>query len=328
MKKRIIALLLVFVMVITTTTAFASESSDKSDNSVTFIDDLGNEYRLSSFKDGNQITAIQTTMDGELVAKSVLDCSTGEIENTVSTSLQVAAATSEIHTDTFNGFTTFTTNINDYIVDENNLSTTRSKSFDSSFYDSSYIYKGTGKTDFLYKGKILEGKYYYRATGYYTEQNRVSCKFVRGALITAITTVLTKVLTGNGLITAAVLAKSLLSDYGISIAQDCIQGDFSPVVSIRSYDVKYKATMKPSSTYVDMCVIDRVIDYVYSNLDGKINREYVDMISYTTSDEAIWGGCSEALGYAAYAFEAKYITQNRPNLKLPVSGNQWTWVDN
>lgn len=51
------------------------------------------------------------------------------------------------------------------------------------------------------------------------------------------------------------------------------------------------------------------------------------MVSYTTADQAIEGGCSEALGYAGYAFEAKYITQSRPNLKLPVSGNQWTWED-
>lgn len=62
------------------------------------------------------------------------------------------------------------------------------------------------------------------------------------------------------------------------------------------------------------------------NDDGKYNgSSYVNMLSYTDEDSALTGGCSEALGYAGYAFEAKYITKNYPNLSLPVSGPSYTW---
>ena len=51
----------------------------------------------------------------------------------------------------------------------------------------------------------------------------------------------------------------------------------------------------------------------------------VDYLLNSDADSALTGGCSEALGYAGYAFEAKYITKNYPNLSLPVSGPSYTW---
>lgn len=65
---------------------------------------------------------------------------------------------------------------------------------------------------------------------------------------------LTQVLSGKGLITGAVLAAGLLKDYGIGTANSVILGDFNPIVSIRSYGVKYRTTMRPENTDVDMCI--------------------------------------------------------------------------
>lgn len=65
---------------------------------------------------------------------------------------------------------------------------------------------------------------------------------------------------------------------------------------------------------------------VRNNSSKTINVSgYVNMLSYIDEDSALTGGCSEALGYAGYAFEAKYITKKYPNLSLPVSGPSYTW---
>lgn len=330
--KKVISLCLSLAMISSLMVpAVAAEShiyEEAADNGIVFEDSLGNEYILSSTVDGDIVTSVQTTVDGVLVAKTVLNMKSGELINTVRVEQPESLELIDLITE--NRYREYKSNLSDYIVPEDIMgqaNTARASGFDSSFYDRTWVDKGTGRTDFIYQGKILTGDYSYRAMGTYTESNRLSFTFVRGTLITVISSALTKVLTGKGLITGAVLAINLLKDYGISTAEDAILGAFNPIVSIRTYDMKYRTVMYPNGKEVEMCIIDRFIDYVYSNLDGKINREYVDMISYTTGEEAIRGGCSESLGYAGYAFEAKYITQNRPNLKLPVSGNQWTWED-
>lgn len=331
MKKMIslcLALVMIFSLTVPAAAAENSVYSEAADNGIVFEDSLGNEYILASTVDGDLVTSVQTTLDGVLVAKTVLNTKSGEITNTVRTEREKSGNLLGVITET--GYHEYKANLSDFIVSDAATSQTnaaRSSGFDSTFYDRDWVKRGTGRTDFLYQGKILTGDKAYRAMGTYTESNRTSFTFVRGTLITLISSAFTQFLTGNGLITGTVLAVNLLKDYGISIAQDAILGAFNPIVSIRTYDVKYQTVMYPNGNKVEMCVIDRFIDFVYSNLDGKINREYVDMVSYTTADQAIEGGCSEALGYAGYAFEAKYITQSRPNLKLPVSGNQWTWED-
>ena len=331
--KKMISLCLSLVMIFSLTApAVAAENyvlnSEAADDSIVFEDSLGNEYILSSAVDGDIVTSVQTTLDGVLVAKTVLNTKSGEITNTVRA--EQAEGWSLLGLETETGYREYKSDLSDFIVSDDatiQTNAVRSSGFDSTFYDRTWVDKGTGRTDFLYQGKILTGDYSYRAMGTYTESNRLSFTFVRGTLITVISSALTQVLTGKGLITGAVLAVNLLKDYGISTAEDAILGAFNPIVSIRTYDMKYRTIMYPNGNKVEMCIIDRFVDYVYSNLDGKINREYVDMISYTTGEQAVRGGCSESLGYAGYAFEAKYITQNRPNLKLPVSGNQWTWED-
>lgn len=117
----------------------------------------------------------------------------------------------------------------------------------------------------------------------------------------------------------------MLKDWGVSVVEDVIMGDFDPMVETRSYDVTFKANMKPYSSYITISKIDKVIDFVYVTGGPNELSKYVNMLSYTDEDSALTGGCSEALGYAGYAFEAKYITKNYPNLSLPVSGPSYTW---
>lgn len=83
--------------------------------------------------------------------------------------------------------------------------------------------------------------------------------------------------------------------------------------------------MGPATANVVMCIIDRQIDFVYAKVNNQDSLVGVDIISYATEEDAIAGMCSESLGYAAYAFEAKYITRNYPDLRLPVSEPSYTW---
>ena len=83
--------------------------------------------------------------------------------------------------------------------------------------------------------------------------------------------------------------------------------------------------MKPYSTYITISEIDKFVEFACVYGGPNEFSKYVNMISYTNEDSALTGGCSEALGYAGYAFEAKYITGTYPNLALPVSGPSYTW---
>lgn len=74
-----------------------------------------------------------------------------------------------------------------------------------------------------------------------------------------------------------------------------------------------------------LCINSGATEIVYVTGGPNELSKYVNMLSYTDEDSALTGGCSEALGYAGYAFEAKYITKNYPNLSLPVSGPSYTW---
>lgn len=328
--KKIISLCLCMVMIFSLAApVFAVESTASSEtvtNGIVFEDSFGNKYILSSTVNGDYVTAIQTTLDGTLVAKTVLNTKSGELTNTVR--VEQNENMQLVNSETTSGYCEYKSSLSEYILSESSMlqsGTARASNFDSTFYDSTWVNKGTGRTDYVYQEKILTGENSYRAMGTYTESKRMAFTFVRKTLVTVVATALSQVLSGAGAITGAVLAAYLLKDYGISVAEDVILSSFNPIVSIRSYDVKYRTVMYPNGTRTVMCIINRTIDYVYSDLDGKINREYVDMVSYTTGTRAINGGCSESLAIAASAFEAKYITQTYPDLSLPVSGPSYTW---
>lgn len=75
---------------------------------------------------------------------------------------------------------------------------------------------------------------------------------------------------------------------------------------------------------IKMSEITKKFDYLLSKdiLLGTTNRTF-DNFSYSTPEQAVNMCCKEAVGYAAQAFSAKYITGSKPNLSLPVSGPVW-----
>ena len=325
--KKIISVILTLAMLLSITSVCAVAVDFESDyiESETFVDSLGDEYTLSGEKKGNSYIATLTADDGTMISKSILNCITGEI---VTTALNedVNIITSSSNSNTNGGrYITFTENVSDYIVDVEEEAVTRAGSSYDSRYNFSYkTYKNGLRTDFIYQGKILTGDCDYRCTGYYNESDRESYAFIRGMLLTSIESALFWLL-GGAKAGVPGLVLSLIQNFGIEFGNGKLLQDFNPTVSIRSFDYKFRTKMKPGSTSVVMCIIDRQIDFVYAKVNQQDNLIGVDMISYATEDDAIAGMCSESLGYAAYAFEAKYITQNYPDLKLPVSGPSYTW---
>lgn len=170
--------------------------------------------------------------------------------------------------------------------------------------------------------EILTGICYYRYSGYYTEGKSISYNFVRGTALTVVAAGLSGILHNA---TPLVIVSAMLKDWGVSVIDEVIMKTFDPTVETRSYDITFKTKMKPNSSYITVSQIDKVIDFAYVTGGPHELSKYVNMLSYIDEDSALTGGCSEALGYAGYAFEAKYITKKYPNLSLPVSGPSYTW---
>lgn len=285
------------------------------DDAVTFRDTSGTEYLLTMEKNNGSVTVSQYTTSNELVAESTLNIATGSI---TTRALQSASRSSS----QLQSYRITVLDFDDYTRASIGPASTSSRGFDSSQYDSSDVYWMTGRTDFLYQGEILTGMCYYRYSGYYTEGESISYSFVRGTALTAVAAVLSGLLKNAAPLT---IVLAMLEDWGVGVVQDVLAGDFDPTVETRSYDITYKAKMKPYSAYITISEIDKFVDFAYVTGGPNEVSKYVNMLSYMDEDSALTGGCSEALGYAGYAFEAKYITGTYPNLPLPVSGPSYTW---
>lgn len=321
----VLAMTMLFSLLCTTALAVEKESAGKK-GSTTIVDDFGNRYIVTEEKNEDFFIATMTKEDGTLVSRSVMNWETGEI---VTESLadqdtpekNVATATAALDSE----YVISRSSVYDYIVFDGSetAAETRGSSYDSD-YNYSYKFKKTGNTDYLYMGEILTGDCYYRCTGYYDESNRMSYAFARDVQLTVIEATLAWAI-GKGPLLVLDLVKNILKEFAIGWAEGKLLEDFNPIVSIRAFDFKFKTTMEYNNRDVSMCIIDRVIEYVYAEVNGRGALTDVDMFSYTSEAQAINAMCSESLGYAAAAFSAKYITQNYPNLSLPVSGPSFTW---
>lgn len=225
-------------------------------------------------------------------------------------------------------YITFTENVSHYIGSTDEAAAPAASRAGSSYdirYDYSYkTYKTGVKTEFVYQGNILTGDCDYRCTGYYRDTNRMSYNFANGTLLTTMETTLTW-LFSSAKAGVSGLVLSLLKAFGIEYVEGKILQNFNPTVAIRSFDFKFRTKMKPATTSIAICILDRQIDYVHAQVNGQDNLTGVDMATYATEASAISGMCSESLSYAARAFEAKYITQTYPDLSLPVYGPSNTW---
>lgn len=328
MKKFVsvfLAMTMLFSLLCTTVLAVEKEGEGKK-GSTTITDSFGNRYIVIEESTDDFFIATMTTEEGTLVSRSVLNWETGEI---VTESLDSRDVTEESLVGTANvsvsDYKISRSSVYDYIVSDGDgtVAVTSGSSYDGD-YNYSYKFRKTGKTDYLYKGQILTGDCYYRCTGYYNESNRMSYKFARGVALTVVEAAVAWAI-GKGPLLVIDLVKNILKAFAIGLAEGKLLEDFNPIVSIRAFDFKFKTTMEYNNRDVTMCVIDRVIEYVYAEVNGRGMLTDVDMASYSSEDQAINGMCSESLGYAAAAFSAKYITQNYPNLSLPVSGPSFTW---
>lgn len=322
--KRLLAIIMTITIIASLNIPAMAVSNDKLleeydissyDDTVSFTDVSGTEYFLAMNKDGDSITVSQYTKTGDLVSESTLDLTTGMI-----TTLTPQATSRDINE--LQRYHTTVLTLSDYTRETSSPSAVTAKKFDSDQYDSSDVYWMTGLTDFIYQGEILTGKCYYRYSGYYTEGESISYSFVRGTALTVIAAALSGVLHSAAPLT---IVLAMLKDWGISIVEDVITGEFDPMVETRRYDVTYRAKMKPYASYITISEIDRYVDFACVSGGPNEFSKYVNMFSYTDEDSALSGGCNEALGYAGYAFEAKYITMTYPDLSLPVSGPRYTW---
>ena len=289
-------------------------------------DSVGNEYELSYAKDINTVTVTLTELDGTLVSESVLNFTTGEIVSTALVEVVNTGGLNEAASIPSNGgqYVTITENIQDYIAEESPIMARVGSSYDGR-YDYDYKTYQTGmRTDFEYKGKTLTGDCSYRCTGEYTEGRSESLKFVRGTLVTLVVSALLGFWV-DLTISANELKNILVSTLGISTISGALEQDLGMFVSVRDFDFYFRTKMRPANTDIVMCILERQIEYAYAKVNGVDSLLGVNMVSYATEDDAIAGMCRESLGCAAYAFEAKYITQTYPNLPLPVSGPPFTW---
>lgn len=321
----VLAMTMLFSLLCTTASAVEKESVGKK-GSTTITDDFGNRYVVTEEETDDFFIATMTKEDGTLVSRSVLNWETGEIvtesladQGTTEKSVAATAAASD------SDYVISRSSVYDYIVSDGaaTAAETRGSSYDSD-YNYSYKFRKTGNTDYLYMGQILTGDCYYRCTGYYDESNRMSYAFARDVQLTVIEAAVAWAI-GKGPLLVLDLVKNILKEFAIGWAEGKLLEDFNPIVSIRAFDFKFKTTMEYNNRDVSMCIIDRVIEYVYAEVNGRGALTDVDMFSYTSEDQAINAMCSESLGYAAAAFSAKYITQNYPDLSLPVSGPSFTW---
>jgi len=303
------------IMAMSNDTLFEEYDMSSYDDTVSFTDASGTEYFLAMNKDDDSITVSQYNKTDDLVSESTLDLATGII--TTRTPQSTSRSTGQPQS-----YRTTMLTLSDYTRGTSSPASVAAKSFDSDQYDSSDVYWLTGRTDFIYQGEILTGKCYYRYSGYYTEGESISYSFVRGTALTVVATALSGLLQNAAPLT---IVLAMLKDWGISVVQDVITGEFDPMVETRRYDITYKAKMKPYSSYITISKIDKFVDFACVSGGPNEFSKYVNMFSYTDEDSALTGGCSEALGYAGYAFEAKYITGSYPNLSLPVSGPRNTW---
>lgn len=180
-----------------------------------------------------------------------------------------------------------------------------------------YTSKGMYNTDYIYQGNILKGEAFYRQTGAVDEYDRISYRFVRNTTINAIVLVLGGV---YGWVTGTAI-RHILGSAGIGIIGVGITTDWVFRGCVKAYEYQFKCEMRYNGSTKVMSVIKRDLEYlIVEDEDGSVIDFFFDDISYSSPSQAINMRCSEAVGYAAAAFNAKYITGSNPSLTLPVSG--------
>lgn len=299
--------------------------------SYSYVDSIGDTYNVSFSKSQEETTAIITDESGNLIAKSEYINGNSFITNTI----PVSARSIFPH----NAYTE-NISIDSYVKDDSEFE----KSFfieDSSLVQNpmtvaattsggdpvpgstTYKYYKTYNTDYIYLGEILKGDGYYRKLSGYDEYNRASYAFQKGVTIAAIFTILGGV---YSFLTGTVDILTLAGGMGISVIGSAIGMDWNLNACVRSFDFQFQCRMVYNGSTKTMSQIAHQLEYLYGYDEVLETDSYVfDSFSYSSPEQAVSAHCSEAVGYGAAAFNAKYIMGTYPTLVLPVSGPSWEW---
>lgn len=189
------------------------------------------------------------------------------------------------------------------------------------------FYKRMSTPDHIYLGAPLAGDTYYRDLGITRIYNRLNYNFVRGTAITAILAILTSYV---GVIRAAASAAAqtaavndLLFGFGIGVAGGAITIEWKPTIEAVTYDYQFKCSMVYNGKTYTMSEIHRDIEYSRIKDDKNNYSYFINMDSYLTESAAKDAFCTTAFGYAARAFEVKFISGYDPGLSLPVDTLVW-----
>lgn len=316
MKKKILSLILASAMCLSLAVPALALPENNDQFRTTFWDSSGIRYEIGITYSNNETEVKQYDELGNVISVSTVNIDTGEIcTYTMSTPLKVSALGGKKQNVTHS-------NVTDYILSASEQRHT-SRGYDGSFYDPTYVLVETMNTDYRYRGDILTGRCYKQYTGNYVQSQQINHTYASGLAVTTVLASLSVTLKSPKL---AAITLSVMESVGVSVLNDCILGNFNPITTTKTYDVNYQITMKPENSYIVMAKTSGSIPFGYIKGDGAHDfTQFVNSSSYTSENQALYAGYTEALGYAAQAFEAKYITGTRPNLILPVSGPSYTW---
>lgn len=312
---------------------YASSSGKNSfTESYDYVDSLGDVYHVTFSKSSTKTTTMISDEYGALVAKSEYVVGNDYITNIT----PVASRTGEGST-----LRSDIVSVDQYVKDDSEFDKTftvhepltpANQSYvaaitaggDSIPGSTTFKFYKTYNSDYVYQGEILKGDGYYRRLSGYDEYNRASYAFQKGAAIAVIFTILGGV---YSMVTSTSTILDLAGGMGISIIGAALGMDWNLNACVRSFDFQFQCRMVYNGSTKTMSQITRQLEYLYGYDDFIDAESYVfDSFSYGSPEQAVSAHCSEAVGYGAAAFNAKYISCSYPTLVLPVSGPSWDWV--
>ncbi len=302
--QKILSVVLSFVMVFSTTAiCFANNKSD------VFYDSDCNKIK-SIVNQANDIIEVKLYVNGKLNQKAVVNLGTEEIfaeeYNTTNSSTTLKSSQSKVDSFTHNYL------ISDFMSpiegaknmgSEDNITKSHEISTKSALDTSSgFNILKTYRTDYLYRGNILKAETKTRAQelGKSYRYNKTEWNFTRGDLTSVVLGV--AIATFGTWVTVAVL---------ISLGL--------PIVGAKLID-----GFKKSVCYTSFKVDTRVYcDNMYTaNVSKTFNKVIVIGTEYNDDYygyDIVSDFSSMAANKAAKAFNDKYITGNKPNLRLPIT---------
>lgn len=308
MKRKLMSLCLCLILVISTVPCVsASEMVSDNKERIAITDISGDTYYLTYQKTETGAIVTQEDHTGFLLSKSIFVQATGEIigirYGSPYNSAQANSSSNILEIQHYN--------INDS-MDKNNASLSSSNMLKTP----SWTYHKEMDSEYYYLGERLAGDTYYRNLGLVDEYNTIRQTFISGSLISAIVAFFT----ASFDLPFKTICYSILVALGIDISIDVVLNDADIFVCVREFEWEFRCDMDYNGRTYDMCEISRPMEYVYSAelISGLDKYEYYS--GYSSELAAVNAYCQQAVDFGAYAYNLKFITENEPDLPLPVNG--------